>query len=148
MVLSQIFYNVEIIIQFERYMYSLVPLIWATAADESLTWASCNSGVIRSVDAEKAAAAANALWLFNKLVTSCFEINFLMNLNNFPMDLYIYSFIYLFIAKIDTFYFVKTLPFTCVCCSEILFKILLFASSRAISFKATVSPMISLQSLL
>lgn len=51
---------------FERYMYSLVPLIWATAADDSLSRASCISGVKRSDDAEfaatatAAAAAANA----------------------------------------------------------------------------------------
>lgn len=137
----------EIIIQFERYMYSLVPLIWATAADESLTWASCSSGVIRSVDVEKAAAAANALWLFNKLVTSCFEINF-FNESQLFSNGFLHLFIYLYIVNIDKFYFGETLPFTCVCCSEILFKILLLASSRAISFIAIVSSIISLQSLL
>lgn len=58
-------------------MYSLVPLIWATAADDNLSRASCISGEKLSIDVEfaataaTAAAAANAFWLFNRLATSC-----------------------------------------------------------------------------
>lgn len=57
---------------FERYMYSLVPLICATAADDNFACASCISGdKLWSLEAAAAAAAnAKAFWLFNRFVTS------------------------------------------------------------------------------
>lgn len=53
-------------------MYSLVPLICATAADDNFACASCISGdKLWSLEAAAAAAAnAKAFWLFNRFVTS------------------------------------------------------------------------------